>query len=90
MKKSQPNPKSLMASSESKKRFAAEQEKIGKAQIKNKVDSKTIKKDGKEYKVTSPYPVGAERLKIAKDMMLSAKLDSLQSVRMSKKMSKKK
>lgn len=83
--KKQPNPKELMARSEAKKKMAYDQESIGKAQIKNKVDSKTIKKDGREYKVASPYPVGKERLKIAKDMRLSAKLDSLQSVRVKNK-----
>jgi lipopolysaccharide biosynthesis glycosyltransferase len=87
MKKSQPNPKSLMASSESKKRFAAEQEKIGKAQIKNKVKEGSM---GYDLRYGGTIPVGKQRLKLAKDMMLSAKLDSLQSVRMSKKMSKKK
>jgi hypothetical protein len=30
-----------------KRQFAAEQESLGKAQIKNKVDSKTIKKEAK-------------------------------------------
>ena len=75
----QPNPKQLMRSSESKKRSAFDQESLGKAQIKNKV-----KPNSQEYK-GNVIPVGKERLKIAKDMRLSAKLDSLQSVRMSKK-----
>jgi hypothetical protein len=90
MKKSQPNPKALMAMSESKKRMAAQQEKLGKTQIKNKVKEGSMGSDLKYGGTGSPIPVGKQRLKLSKDMMLSAKLDSLQSVRMSKKMSKKK
>jgi hypothetical protein len=73
--------KELMNSSNQKKNFAAEQEYMGKQQIKNKV------KQGQTgvslYKETlgQPYPVGKERLDIAKKARLSAKLDSLASVR---------
>jgi hypothetical protein len=66
--------KDLMRLSESKKRAAYDQQSIGEGQIKNKV------KEGNSY-----YPVGKERLKIANDMRLSAKLDSLQAVRLRKK-----
>jgi len=85
MKKLQPNPKSLMASSESKKRMALEQERLGKSQIKNKV--KSGQTGTSKYKETlgTPYPVGKERMDIAKNMRMSAKLDSLASVRNSKK-----
>lgn len=74
------NSDSLMRSSESKKKAAFEQERLGKAQIKNKVDSKTIKKGGQEYKSTSQYPVGKERLDIAKNMRKEATKDSLAAV----------
>lgn len=85
MKTSQPSPKELMARSEAKKKMAYEQERLGKEQIKNKV--KLGQTGTSKYKETlgQPLPVGAERLKIAKDMRLSSKLDSLQSVRMNKK-----
>jgi hypothetical protein len=69
-----------MRESNSKKKFAAEQEQLGMAQIKNKVDSKTIKKGGQEYKVISRYPVGKERLDIAKNMRKEATRDSLAAV----------
>ena len=72
--KKQPDPKKLMESSERKKKAAAMQESLGKAQMKNKVKSSS-----------SIYPVGKERMDIAKNMRMSAKLDSLASVRNSKK-----
>ncbi len=70
---------SLMNRAAEKRQFAAEQESLGKAQIKNKVDSKTIKKGGKEYKLTSPYPVGKERLDIAANSRRSAMVDEYQA-----------
>jgi hypothetical protein len=75
------NSDSLMRSSESKKKMAFEQERLGMAQIKNKVDSKTIKKGGQEYKLTSQYPIGKERLDIAKNMRKEATRDSLAAVK---------
>jgi hypothetical protein len=66
--------KDLMRSSESKKRSAYDQQSIGEGQIRNKVKT-----------ASSYYPVGKERLKIANDMRMSAKLDSLQAVRLRKK-----
>jgi hypothetical protein len=88
--KKQPDPKKLMQSSESKKKAAADQEYLGKAQIKNKVKSGQAGTSKYKENFGEPYPVGKERLKIAKDMRLSAKLDSLQAVRVANKMSKKK
>jgi hypothetical protein len=88
--KKQPDPKKLMQSSESKKKMAAKQEMIGKAQIKNKTKEGSMGSDLRFGGTGSPLPVGRERLKIAKDMRLSSKLDSLQSVRVSNKMKKKK
>ena len=70
---------SLMNRAAEKRQFAAEQESLGKAQIKNKVDSKTIKKGGKEYKFTSQYPVGKERLDIAANSRRSAMVDEYQA-----------
>ena len=82
--KRQPDPKELMAKSEAKKKFAATQEKIGNAQIKNKVKEGSMGQYGKIDQMKQ-VPVGQQRLKIAKDMRLSAKLDSLQSVRIKNK-----
>jgi hypothetical protein len=83
--KKQPDPKKLMESSERKKKAAAMQESLGKAQMKNKV--KSGQTGTSKYKETlgTPYPVGKERMDIAKKMRMSAKLDSLASVRNSKK-----
>ena len=90
VKNKQPDPKKLMQSSESKKKAAAEQERLGKAQIKNKVKPGQTGFSWYKGSVGKPLPVGKERLKLAKDMRLSAKLDSLQSVRVSNKLKNKK
>jgi len=81
----QPNPKDLMNRSEAKKKMALKQEQLGKGQIKNKV--KPGQTGVSMYKGTlgTQLPVGGERLKIAKDMRLSSKLDSMQSVRIKNK-----
>jgi hypothetical protein len=94
-KKKQPDPKKLMQSSESKKKMAEKQEMLGKAQIKNKVkpaepNAGLSAYTGKIKDIGVKVPVGKERLKLAKDMRLSAKLDSLQSVRVSNKIKSKK
>ena len=82
--KKQPDPKELMARSEAKKKFAATQEKIGNAQVKKKVKEGSMGSVGPIDKMKQ-VPVGQQRLKIAKDLRFSAKLDSLQSVRVKNK-----
>ena len=72
----------LMEASESKKKAAAQQESLGKAQIKNKV--KPGQTGVSLYKGTlgQPYPVGQQRLDIAKKMRAEASQDSLKAVKM--------
>lgn len=84
--KKQPDPKELMKRSEEKKKMAAQQERLGKAQVKNKVKPGSTGIIMSRERLGENVPVGAERLKIAKDMRLSSKLDSLQSVRVKNKM----
>ena len=88
-KPSQPDPKrkkkaeALMKRSNDSKNFAAEQERLGKAQIKNKVKpGQTGVWKGSLEDLGKPLPVGAERLAIAKKARQSATKDSLQAVRM--------
>jgi hypothetical protein len=76
--------KELMQRSNERKEFANQQEELGKAQIKNKV------KPGQTgislYKETlgQPYPVGKERVDIAKKYRDMAKKDSLEAVKLMK------
>jgi hypothetical protein len=74
----------LMERSNKLKQAAAQQEALGKAQIKNKV--KQGQTGTSLYKETlgQPYPVGKERLDIASKMRREAKRDSLASVGLSK------
>ena len=83
--KRQPDPKELMAKSEAKKKNAAVQEWIGRGQIRNKVKEGSMGSDLKYGGTGKQIPVGKQRLAIAKDMRMSAKLDSLQSVRVKNK-----
>ena len=69
----------LMRSSNANKLAAYEQEKIGKAQIKNNVKPNTMVYQG------NVLPVGQERIDIAKGMRTQATKDSLQSVRITAK-----
>ena len=68
--------KQLMKRSESLKDMAAQQESMGKAQIKNKV------KEGSMEYYGSKLPVGKERIAIAKEMRKEASSDSLRAVKM--------
>lgn len=80
--------KELMERSNDRKRFAATQEEIGRAQIKNKVKEGSMgsiapftKKMGD---VGKPIPVGQQRLDIAKKYREMAKKDSLEAVNLMK------
>lgn len=77
--------KELMRRSNERKRFAAEQEEFGKAQIKNKVKpgSTGYSWDNKLADRTL-LPVGQERLDIAKKYRDMAKKDSLEAVNLMK------
>lgn len=68
--------KELMKRSESLKKDAAQQESMGKAQIKNKVRPGSMVDRG------NVLPVGKERLDIAKNMRRKASSDSLRAVKM--------
>lgn len=68
--------KELMKRSESLKNYAAQQESMGKAQIKNKVRPGSMVDRG------NVLPVGKERLDIAKNMRRKASSDSLRAVKM--------
>lgn len=86
-KKDKLTSKQLMERSESKKKAAAQQESLGKAQIKNKVKEGSMGDIAPHTKrmsdVGKPMPVGKQRLNIAKDMRKSASRDSMDSVNMS-------
>ena len=76
----------LMKSSESKKKSAAQQEALGRAQIKNKVKEGSMgsiapytKKMGD---VGKPMPVGKQRVDIAQKMRADASQDSLKAVKL--------
>lgn len=75
------NSDSLMRSSESKKRMAFEQERLGMAQIKNKVKPGQTGTSKYKGSLGTPYPVGKERLDIAKNMRKEATKDSLAAVK---------
>lgn len=72
----------LMKSSEKKKEAAAQQEAIGKAQIKNKVKPGQTGTSKYKENFGEPFPVGKQRLEIAKKMRLEATKDSLAAVKM--------
>jgi hypothetical protein len=80
MKKQQPDPKKkakqLMKKSDALKWTAAQQESLGKGQIKNKV------KEGSMQYMGNTLPVGKQRLEIAKKMRAEASSDSLKAVKM--------
>lgn len=80
---------SLMSKSYAKKDFASTQERLGKAQIANKVKPGQTG-TSKEFKTLGkPYPVGKERVDIANKAKQSAKVDSLKSVSLRKQIKKK-
>jgi hypothetical protein len=68
--------KQLMKKSESLKKMAAQQESLGKGQIKNKVKEGSMQYNGNKL------PVGKQRLDIAKKMRSEASSDSLKAVKM--------
>jgi hypothetical protein len=72
---------SLMTEAERKRRSAAEQEMLGKAQIKNKVKSGRTLGDytGKIKDAGKIVPVGKERLDIAANQRRSAMVDEYQA-----------
>jgi hypothetical protein len=72
----------LMKSSESKKKAASQQEALGRAQIKNKVKPGQTGVSLYKDHVGQPYPVGKERLDIAKKMRAEASKDSLKAVKL--------
>ena len=76
----------LMKSSEAKKKAAAEQEALGKAQIKNNVKQGSMGSIAPYTKkmadVGKPIPVGQQRLDIAKKLRAEASQDSLRAVKM--------
>lgn len=77
-----------MERSERKKKAAAQQESLGKAQIKNKVKTGQTgtlgQYTGKIKDAGVKIPVGQERLDIAKKMRKEATTDSLAAVKMNK------
>ena len=72
----------LMKSSYEKKIAAAQQEALGKAQIKNKVKPGQTGTSKYKENLGEPFPVGKQRLEIAKKLRLEATKDSLAAVKM--------
>jgi hypothetical protein len=75
------NSDSLMAESNRKKAIAIQQERLGMAQIKNKVKSGQTGTSKYKGSLGTPLPVGKERLDIAKNMRKEATRDSLAAVK---------
>jgi hypothetical protein len=80
VKKSDAVVRGMINKSQEKKSFANQQEKIGKAEIKNKVTQGKVL----DLKGTTT-PVGKKRIEIANKLKQEAKRDSLAAVSMSKK-----